>query len=157
MAYELIICEKPKAAEKIAIALADGKPIKKSEGGVPHYLVTRGNRDLVVGCAVGHLYSLMQKDQKSWNYPSFDVEWRPTSEVSKASAFSKKYLTVLKKLAKGADSFTIATDYDVEGELIGLNVLRFACKQPDGKRMKFSTLTKPDLMKAFENAQAHID
>jgi len=65
MAYELIICEKPKAAEKIALALADGKPIKKSEGGVPHYLVTHGNRDLVIGCAVGHLYGLAQKEQNS--------------------------------------------------------------------------------------------
>jgi len=28
--YELIVCEKPSAALKIAAALADGKPIKKN-------------------------------------------------------------------------------------------------------------------------------
>ena len=60
--YELIIAEKPKAAEKIAKALADGKPIKKSDNKVPYYLVTHGKRDIVVACAVGHLYGLKQKE-----------------------------------------------------------------------------------------------
>ena len=35
--YELIITEKPSAAQKIAIALADGKPDVKREGTVSYY------------------------------------------------------------------------------------------------------------------------
>jgi DNA topoisomerase-1 len=153
---ELIITEKPNAAKKIADALADGKPIKNSINKVPYYEVTHGDKDLLIGCAVGHLYGLKQKEKKVV-LPIFDIEWIPTSDISKSAAFSKKYLNVLKKLAKKADTFTVATDYDIEGEVIGLNVVRFACKQKDAKRMKFSTLTKDELVKSYENAQPTLD
>tara|TARA_Y100000310_G_scaffold345343_1_gene463961 strand:+ start:9325 stop:11589 length:2265 start_codon:yes stop_codon:yes gene_type:complete len=169
MKSELIICEKPQSAMKIASALADGKPIKKSNAGVPYYEITNGNTDIIVGCAVGHLYGLTQKDKGKktaktkgkktggWNFPVFDIEWTPTSESNKSSAFSKKYLTTLKKLAKQCDSFTVATDYDIEGEVIGLNVVRFICKKDDAGRMKFSTLTKDELRKSYENKATTLD
>ena len=131
--YELIITEKPNAAKKIADALADGKSIKKAVGGAPYYEVTHNGKDLVIGCAVGHLYGLKQEKARQ-SLPIFDIQWIPTHEINKASAFSKKYLTLLKKLAKDANSFTVATDYDIEGEVIGLNVIRFACKKKDAKR-----------------------
>ncbi len=155
--YELIISEKPKAALKIAQALADGKPIKRSVNKVPYYEITHGNKDIIVGCAVGHLYGLTQKSGEKYGFPIFDIEWKPTSETSKTAKFSKKYLNVLKKLAKDASEFTVATDYDVEGEVIGLNVIRFICKKKDANRMKFSTLTKQDLIKAYENKTKHLD
>lgn len=150
MTYELIITEKPKAAENIAKALADGKPIKETNQGVAYYKITRGKKDLVVACAVGHLYTLAEKAKKKFQYPVFDIEWKLTSEVNKSSKFSKKYVSTLKKLSKDADSFTVATDYDIEGEVIGYNVIRFICKQKDASRMKFSTLTKGDLQKAYD-------
>ncbi len=156
--YELIICEKPNSAKKIAEALADGKAVKKDINKVPYYEVTHGNKDLVIGCAVGHLYTVAEKDKgKEWTYPVFDVEWKPSSQVSKSAAFSSKYLTALKKLAKDAKQFTIATDYDIEGEVIGLNILKYACKKKDAKRMKFSTLTKDELRKAYDNASSHLN
>lgn len=157
MGYELIVCEKPKAAEKIAYALADSRPIKKSEDGVPYYVIQHNGKEIVIGAAVGHIFGLAQKDKSSWDYPVFDIMWKPTYEVAKLSGFSKKYLNTLKKLAKDAEAFSIATDYDVEGEVIGLNILRFACKQKDGRRMKFSTLTKPDLVKAYESISPTLD
>lgn len=157
MTYELIITEKPNAAQRIASALCDGKPVKKSENSVPYYLITHNNKDIVVACAVGHLYGVAEKKDKSWNYPVFDVEWKPSYELNKGSNYTRKYLTVLRKLAKGADSFTIATDYDIEGEVIGYNVLRFACKKQDANRMKFSTLTKPDIDKAYKAKSNTID
>ncbi|MBU0756717.1 MAG: DNA topoisomerase I [Nanoarchaeota archaeon] len=154
--YELIITEKPNAALKIAAALADGKPIKESITKVPYYKITHGKRDIVVACAVGHLYTLAEKE-KSFKYPSYDIEWRPSADVTKSSAFSKKYLNVIKKLAKGADEFTVACDYDTEGEVIGLNIIKYACKQKDARRMKFSTLLKDDLVRAYENPQKTLD
>jgi DNA topoisomerase I len=158
MGYELIITEKPNAAKKIAQALASGKPLKKNIKGVPYYEITHGNKDIVVGCAVGHLYTVAEKEKKKgWSYPVFDIQWEETGKTKKDSGYTKKYLAVLKKLAKEAKEFTIATDYDVEGEVIGLNVMRFACKQKDANRMKFSTLTKPDLMKAYDGKSKHID
>src|SRR3989344_4705225 len=155
--YELVITEKPAAANKIAEALADGKPIKENIGGVPYYKITHGKKDIVVACAVGHLYGLAEKVKKGWVFPVFDIEWKPVSETTKSSAFTKKYLNAIKKLSKGANEFTVASDYDIEGELIGLNVIRFACNQKDANRMKFSTLTKDELREAYNKKTKHLD
>ena len=155
--YELIITEKPNAAERIAEALSDGKPIKEIYQGVPYYKLTHGKKDIVVACAVGHLYGLAEREKKGWIFPVFDIEWKPVSETTKSAAFTKKYLNALKRLSKDADSFTIATDYDIEGEVIGFNIIRYACKQKDANRMKFSTLTKPDLITAYESKMPHLD
>ncbi|MBN1645333.1 DNA topoisomerase I [Candidatus Woesearchaeota archaeon] len=156
--YELIITEKPNASKRIADALADGRPIKENIKGVPYYKISHGNKDLVIGCAVGHLFGLAEKEKsKGFKYPVFDIEWVPNYEISKSSEFSKKYFNVLKKLAKNAESFTVACDYDVEGEVIGLNIVRFICNRNDARRMKFSTLTKPDLIQAYNSAQATLD
>ncbi len=158
MGYELIITEKPNAALKIAQALASGKPIKKNQKGVPYYEITHGNKDIVVGCAVGHLYTVAEKaKKKAWSYPVFDIEWEETGKTKKDSSYTKKYLSTLKSLSKNAKEFTIATDYDIEGEVIGLNVTRFACEQKDANRMKFSTLTKPDLVRAYDEKLNHLD
>ena len=155
--YELIVTEKPAAALKIAEALADGKSIKENHQGVPYYRLTHGKKDIVVACAVGHLYGLAEKEKKGWHFPVFDIEWKPVAETTKSSAFTKKYLNTLKKLSKGADSFTIATDFDIEGEVIGLNIVRYVFHQKDANRMKFSTLTKDDLRKSYENKTPHLD
>lgn len=156
--YELIICEKPNAAKKVAEALADKKPTKKTTKKVSYYELEHGGKKIVVGCAVGHLFNLAEKDKKKgWSYPVFSYEWKPSYEVSKASAFSKAYLDVLKKLAKNAGEFTVACDYDIEGSTIGWNVVSLVCKKKDGKRMKFSTLTKDELIDSYSNASKHLD
>ncbi len=154
---ELIITEKPKASQRVAMALADGKPIKESVRGVPYYKVTRGNTDIIVGCAVGHLFTLAPSTKSGFTFPVFEVEWKPTFEVDKSSKYAKKYFDVLKKLSKQADKVTVATDYDIEGEVIGLNVVKYICKREDAARMKFSTLTKPDLERAYETKQKTLD
>lgn len=143
----LIITEKPQAALKIASALGDEK--KYAEDGVPYYEVERNGEKIIVASAVGHLFNLTyQKGQKGW--PIFETEWEPSYE-KKSAAFTKKYLELLKKLCRKAKEIIIATDFDNEGEVIGWNVLRFICKQNSAKRMKFSTLTAPELEKSYEN------
>ena len=137
---ELIITEKPAAAEKIATALAHGKVTKKDHKKVPYYEITHKGKKIVVGCAVGHLFTISEKE-KNPSYPVFDVEWKPNYLKSKSS-FSKKYLDTLKFLSKTADEFVVACDYDLEGSVIGYNVIRFIENKKDAKRMKFSTLTK---------------
>jgi DNA topoisomerase-1 len=154
--YELIICEKPSTMEKMAQALADGKPVKKTEGGVNHYELSHNGKDIVVASAVGHLFTVAEKE-RSFKYPSFDIEWRPTSEVEKGADFSKKYATAIKKLAKGATEFTVATDYDIEGETIGVNIVLHLCGAKDANRMKFSTVTAEDLRVAYAEKQHHLD
>src|SRR3989338_347664 len=154
---ELIITEKPKSAQKIAEALAEGKPLKKGEKGVYYYEITRGKKDIIVGSTVGHLFGIAEIKKKGMKYPAFDVEWKPLYEISKEAAYSKKYFNMLEKLSKKADSFTIACDYDIEGSVIGMTIIKMICKQKDARRMKFSTLTKPDLVKAYEEASPKLD
>ncbi len=156
--YELIIAEKPAAARKIASALADNKPkIEKYSKKVSYYELKHDGKDIKVVCAVGHLYGLTEKEKKGWVYPVFDIEWKPSADIKKSSKFTKTYLNAIKKLAKDADEVTVATDYDVEGEVIGWNIVRYACKRKDANRMKFSTLTKDDLVEAYENKQSSLD
>lgn len=148
--YILIICEKPQAATKIAFALADKALVKKNIAGVPYWELEREGKKFIVASAVGHLFGLGEK-QKTATWPVFDIEWKPVI------SFARKYTNVLGYLAKNASHFIIACDYDVEGELIGFNVLRYICKQHDAKRMKFSTLTKPDLIESYNNILEHLD
>ncbi|MBN2459540.1 DNA topoisomerase I [Candidatus Woesearchaeota archaeon] len=156
MGYELIISEKPNAAKRIAESLADKTPKKQVSGKVPYYELDHKKKPIVVACAVGHLYTVAEK-KKSFTYPSFDLQWAPSGDISKKAAYSKAYLNVIKKLAKKASTFTVACDYDTEGEVIGLNCIRIACGQKDARRMKFSTLTKEDLVEAYSEVSKHLD
>ena len=117
----LIITEKPQAAAKIAAALSNATDEKiTNKDKVSYYEFFKGKQRYLVGCAVGHLYGIGQIAARG-PFPNFEVEWKPSFE-RKGSAFTKKYLIVLKKLARESKEFIVATDYDVEGEVIGWNV-----------------------------------
>ncbi|OYT42610.1 MAG: DNA topoisomerase I [Candidatus Aenigmarchaeota archaeon ex4484_224] len=151
--YILIIAEKPTAMKKIASSLAEKGSLKQKEiGDVKYFEFKRNGKKHIVVSAVGHLFNLDVKDKsKGWIYPVFEAIWRPSFLVKKSSLFSKKYFEVIKKLAKDAKEVIIATDYDVEGSVIGYNILRFLLNRKEAKRMKFSTLTKDELIQAYEN------
>ena len=158
MAYTLIITEKPSAAKKIADALADAKVEKKAEQGVPYYVLTHQKKEIVIVPAVGHLYGLNEvKKSKGFAYPIFEVHWVPIADIRKDAAYSRKYLNLIKKLSKKAESLCLSTDYDIEGETLGYNIVRFACQKEDAKRMKFSTLTKKELVESFHHVLPHLD
>jgi len=152
MSHTLIISEKPSAAEKIAAAI--GKVSRKKIGSVSYYEVSDKGKKIIVAPAVGHLFTLRAKNKK--DYPAFDLEWHPTYE-NKASAFSKPYFIALQKLSKDAKDVIVACDYDIEGEVIGLNIVRFICNKKDAKRMKFSTLTAQDLKEAYAHLSPTLD
>ena len=151
--HEVIICEKPNSAEKIAKALSPSAKKKVYNKKVKYWELKRDSKDITVLSAVGHLYSLTPDNPKEKVY--FDLHWAPAYEVNKkGSGFTKDYVRAIKKLGKDADSYIHACDYDIEGTLIGYNALKYACGQDDLKkvsRMKFSTLTKKDLLEAYEN------
>lgn len=147
----LIITEKPQAALKIANALGSAR--KYAENNVPFYELTRDNKTIIVASAAGHLFGVQQqKGEKGW--PIFKMEWVP-SHFKKG--FTKRYYDLIRKLANRASQVIVATDYDIEGEVIGWNIVRFILHRDDAKRMKFSTLTKPELEKAYENPLQTID
>ncbi len=146
---ELIIAEKPRVAEKIASAIGD-KVEKKSYEGVYYYEAVRNGKHILIAPAVGHVYTLVEK-KKSRGYPVFDIEWVPAYRASKEAAYTKGYVELIQKLAKKADTFVSACDYDIEGSTIAYNLFRFATTIREGRRMKFSALTSADLVDAYEN------
>ncbi len=54
--------------------------------------------------------------------------------------------------------FVDACDYDIEGSIISYCILKYACggKEKEAKRMKYSTLTKEELEKAYESLMPRI-
>ena len=154
---ELIITEKPQQSQKIAEALSEGKAKKVSSGGVSYFEFKIGDKQIIVASAVGHLFILSEKKKSAWTYPIFDIEWKPSYTIAKNSKFTKKYYDLLKKLSNLADTFTVATDFDLEGSVIGANVVRYICGKKDANRMKFSTLTKDELKESYKNKMSHLD
>jgi DNA topoisomerase-1 len=144
----LVICEKPQAAEKIANAIGKAKVIENN--GVSYFEIG----DVFVVPAVGHLYNL---DGVGHEVPIFNVEWKPSFVVNKDNLFAKRYFDTIKRVAKKCDDFIVACDYDVEGSVIGYNIVKFICNRDDAKRMKFSTLTEKELKKAYEKPASHMN
>lgn len=152
----LIITEKPQAAEKIAAALSNGKDDKfTNKDKVSYYEFQKDGKRIIVVCAVGHLFGVMQIATRG-PFPNYEVEWRPNYE-KKGATYTKKYFDVIKEMCREANEFIVATDYDTEGEVIGWNVVRFICNQKEAKRMKFSSLTKEALEKSWQNLEPTLN
>ena len=157
MSYKLILTEKPSAALRLAEALTEGKIKEVKRNGASYYKIIRKGKEIVIVPAVGHLFLLAQ-DSKSnhWTYPVFSVKWQATY-LNKNNNWAKKYFQNIQYLKKDAEEFISATDYDIEGSVIAYNIFRFIFNVKNGKRMKFSTLTKPDLVYAYEHATPTLD
>jgi DNA topoisomerase-1 len=157
--YTLIITEKPDAAQRIASALdAQGKAEKMEHAGVPYYLAKR-DKDIVIAPAIGHLYTVTGEGSGRNHYPVFGFKWLPRYVVEKSATQTRRWLETISELASDADAFIDACDYDIEGSIIGYNLLKYACnnKQNVSKRMKYSTLTKEELERAYAEPLPHLD
>jgi DNA topoisomerase-1 len=154
--YILVICEKPDAARRVTVALSDGDFRSEQVEGTTVYRFRRLGEDFAVCSAQGHLFGISDPSDERTVYPVFDVEWYAADLVDEDSAGASRRVTALRMLAKGAVRFVNACDFDVEGETIGYNVLKYACvgKEKEALRAKFSTLTSEDLVRAFDSLQA---
>jgi DNA topoisomerase-1 len=141
----LVICEKPDAARRIAQAL--GNTIESKQAGISIFEVKSGECHYKVCTALGHLYGLSDSTKNRSVYPVLDLEWTPVVENSKA----KQAIKVISDLSKNAVGFVHACDYDQEGEVIGHNILEYACngKYMKALRAKFSTLTDDEIRQSF--------
>ncbi|MEM3506137.1 MAG: DNA topoisomerase [Candidatus Bathyarchaeia archaeon] len=156
----IILTEKPDASRRIAEALAEANSLKTytDENKVTYYEFKKNGKKHIVVCAVGHLFNLDPVDKsKGWTYPVFEAEWKPSFEVRKESEFSKKYFDVVKNMIANGSEFIVATDYDIEGDVIAYNILRFLANANDARRMVFSTLTKDELIESYKNMREHLN
>jgi DNA topoisomerase-1 len=157
--YTLIITEKPDAAERIASALDMKEKAKKmKDKGVPYYVAKR-DRDIIVVPALGHLYTVAGEKSVRNYYPVFGFKWMPRYAAERGTQQIRIWIETISKLANDADTFIDACDYDIEGSIIGYCILKYACDNKEGisKRMKYSTLTKQELEKAYEKPLPHLD
>jgi DNA topoisomerase-1 len=157
--YTLIITEKPDAAQRIAQTLDyAGKPKKVEENGVPYFLAHR-ERKIVVVPALGHLYTVVHERGGRNYYPVFNFRWAPRHLAERGAKQIRVWIETISRLASDAEEFIDACDYDIEGSLIGYCILKYACENKEGlaKRMKFSTLTKSELEKAYDEPLSQLD
>jgi DNA topoisomerase-1 len=153
--YTLVICEKPDAARRVAEALSVGAPETFRVGGVPAFRLedSRGKR-YVVCAAMGHLYGISDTVKDRRVYPALDLEWFPLGvKGDKAAKLISSRIRAIRSLSKEAGAFVNACDFDIEGETIGYNVLRYASggRETSALRAKFSSLTKEDVVEAFSD------
>jgi DNA topoisomerase I len=156
--YTLVICEKSDAARRMADALSGGSSKSSLVEGTSVFTFVRGGEEFVVCSAQGHVYAVSDPSNERTVYPVFDVEWYSSDLVDEDSTMAARRISAIKKLAVGASRFVNACDFDVEGETIGFNLLRYACGGKEGTalRAKFSTLTEEDLVNAFDNLRPQI-
>jgi len=148
----LIVTEKFNASVRIATILSAGKSKRAYVEGTPVFEFTQGeDRVQVVGLR-GHIINL--------DYPDALNDWARVDLKELVWAEPQKVVTAgkigaaLKALATQADEVVIATDFDREGELIGveaLELIREVRPEIRVRRARFSALTKWDIEDAFAN------
>ena len=156
--YNLVICEKPLAAKRISEILGSKKMIKRepASGVVMFDIITNKGERFIVCSALGHLYSLFPVEKNRKNYPVYEVTWSPRhSATVREKRRITQTLKAIENISKAARGFIHACDYDLEGELIGYNILQYACnnKYEVSKRAKFSSLTNSEINHSFNNLQ----
>ena len=147
---KLVITEKANAARRISTILSDGKAKSRTAGGAGVISFAAGNDEYDVVSLRGHILELDYPEQfNDWNGSSpVDLVYAPQVKTVRA----KGTLDTIRDLSKTTDEIIIATDYDREGELIGLETVRAAGgDMKKVKRAKFSALTKGEVESAFSS------
>ena len=144
----LIISEKSDAAARIATILSQGASKRTSINRVPVFQFEDEKGLVSVVGLRGHIIEL--------DYPEHLNKWSEVGLEELIVAEPEKRITahnivgVLRDLSVDGDEIIIATDYDREGELIGLETVRLLSLA--GKRVgraKFSAFTKHEIDTAF--------
>ncbi len=142
---KLIICEKQIAAKKIAEILSDGAFEIHKKNGVEFYSF----KDKIVVGLSGHILKVDFPDEYS-SWSKINLKDLINAKIVYLPD-KKEIIKLLKDLSKDADELIIATDYDTEGESIGLEAINVINKDVPIKRMKFSEITKESIKKAYNN------
>ncbi len=165
----LIITEKNNSAKKIAEILSGGAAKADATYKVPFYTWSDETGDQMTVGLKGHVMGVAFPDGYS-NWQETDLHDLIDAELVPEPT-DKNVVKAVRKLAKDADSIVIATDYDREGELIGLEALQQALEanpkileaisasddvagglsevRPPVQRARYSALTKDEIERAF--------
>jgi DNA topoisomerase I len=149
----LIISEKANTAKKIAQFLSEG-PVKEGKHrSVPHHTFTwKGEETVSVGLK-GHVLNPEYPEEYS-NWQKVEPRELIDAEILK-SVSEKGVAQAVTSLSKKADRVVIATDFDREGELIGVEALSLVFEanpklMDHVERARFSALTPGEVDRAFD-------
>ncbi len=148
----LIISEKDNAARRIASILSRGSSKRTTKNRVPvHRFVADGGGDVTVVGLRGHVFNLDYPPRyNNW----FSIAPRRLVDIEPIKVEEAPHIvSTLRELARRADDVIIATDYDREGELIGVEALSVVLEEnPDVsvRRSRFSALTVQEVTGAFD-------
>jgi DNA topoisomerase-1 len=159
----LIVTEKNNSAKKIAEALSGGSNGSDKSFKVPFYTWSDENGEHMTIGLKGHVLGPAFPEGYS-NWQKTDLHDLIDAELIKEPT-DKNVVKAIKKVAKEADELVIATDFDREGELIGLEALEEMLDSnpdlgsregtADGslviQRARYSALTKEEIERAFGN------
>jgi DNA topoisomerase I len=157
----LIITEKNNSAKKIADILSGGSAKDDSTYKVPFYTWSDADGEQMTVGLKGHVMGVAFPEGYS-NWQQTDLHDLIDAELVPEPT-DKNVVKAVRKLAKDADEVVIATDYDREGELIGLEALQQVlevnpevagaelAERPPVKRARYSALTKDEIERAFAN------
>jgi DNA topoisomerase-1 len=152
--FTLVICEKFDSATRIARALGkDNVRIVSLDGIRLLEVFSDKSQHYIICSAIGHLYDLTDVTRSFNIYPTFDIDWVPLYSKRRQLKKLRLLIRIISEISKSATNFVHACDYDQEGEVIGFNILEYACKQEYDKcfRAKFSTLTDEEIKSSFDN------
>jgi DNA topoisomerase I len=150
----LIISEKANTAKKIAQFLAEGSVKDGKHRSVPHHAFTWKGEECVSVGLKGHVLNPEYPNKYS-NWQKVEPSELIDAEILK-SVSEKGVANAVMSLAKKADRVVIATDFDREGELIGVEALSLAFEANPRlmdrvERARFSALTKGEVSRTFDN------
>ena len=155
----LIVTEKNNSAKRIADILSGGQAKADATYKVPYYTWSDASGDHMAIGLKGHVMNPAFPDGYS-NWQETDLHELIDAELTKEPT-DKNVVKAIRKVAKDADETVIATDFDREGELIGLEALEqileanprvareAVADRPPIKRARYSALTKAEIERAF--------
>ena len=117
----LIISEKANTAKKIAQFLSEGSVKEGKHRAVPHHTFMWNGEETVSVGLKGHVLNPEYPEEYS-NWQKVEPRELIDAQILK-SVSEKGVAQAVTSLAKKADSVVIATDFDREGELIGVEAL----------------------------------
>ena len=154
----LIITEKNNSAQKIAEILSGGAATENKSFTVPVFKWSDSDGDHSVLGTGGHFVQRQFPEGKEYKQWKLDlIHGLVDAELETGPIDGKKnVIKAVQKEAKAADSLVIGTDFDREGELIGLEALEVCLQvnpdlEKDFKRARYSALTKEEIEGAFSN------
>jgi len=144
----LIISEKSDAAARISVILSSGNMKRTRLHNVQVFEFQRGGDEFKVVGLRGHVIEVdYAPEYNDWNKiePKDLVYIEPEKRITAGNI-----IDALRDISKESDRIIIATDFDREGELIGLETVHLLDFNMDNvKRAKFSAFTKVEIEKAF--------